>query len=115
MAKVSNNTICILDVGTLKTCVLVGEVTDAGLRYRGHGIADSKGSRKGGIVELDKATASIQRAVEQAEAAAEMLIERATLGIGGPHIRGITGSRDSSIGLRTREVYRDRGRPAVGI
>ena len=47
MAKVSDNTICILDVGSVKTCVLVGEVTDAGLRYRGHGICDSKGSRKG--------------------------------------------------------------------
>ena len=63
MGKVNENTICILDVGSTKTCVVVGEVTDAGLRYRGHGVADSRGSRKGVIVELDKATASIQRAV----------------------------------------------------
>src|SRR5256885_14687343 len=113
MAKVSDNTICILDVGSVKTCVLVGEATDAGLRYRGHGIADSKGSRKGVIVELDKATASIQRAVEQAEAAAEMPIERATIGIGGPHIRGFNSRGGISLGSRPREINRDDVRQAV--
>ncbi|HJX00286.1 MAG TPA: cell division protein FtsA [Terriglobales bacterium] len=113
MAKVSDNTICILDVGSVKTCVLVGEATDAGLRYRGHGIADSKGSRKGVIVELEKATASIQRAVEQAEAAAEMPIERATIGIGGPHIRGFNSRGGISLGSRPREINRDDVRQAV--
>jgi len=113
MAKVSDNTICILDVGSVKTCVLVGEATDAGLRYRGHGIADSKGSRKGVIVELEKATASIQRAVEQAEAAAEMPIERATIGIGGPHIRGFNSRGGFSLGSRPREINRDDVRQAV--
>ena len=113
MAKASDNTICILDVGSLKTCVLVGEVTEAGLRYRGHGIADSKGSRKGVIVELDKATSSIQRAVEQAEAAAQMPIERATIGIGGPHIRGFNSRGGISLGSRPREINRDDVRQAV--
>ena len=34
----------------LKTCALVAEITDNGLRYRGHGIAESRGSRKVRIV-----------------------------------------------------------------
>src|SRR5438045_7313249 len=113
MAKVSNNTICILDVGTTKTCVLVGEIIDAGLRYRGHGIADSRGTRKGVIVELDKATASIQKAVEQAEAATEMQIEHATVGIGGPHIRGFNSRGGIALGSRPREINRDDVRQAV--
>jgi len=113
MAKVTDNTICILDVGSTKTCVLVGEATDAGLRYRGHGIADSRGSRKGAIVELDKATASIQRAVEQAEAAAEIPIERATVGIGGPHIRGFNSRGGIALASRPREINRDDVRQAV--
>lgn len=113
MAKVTDNTVCILDVGSTKTCVLVGEITEAGLRYRGHGIADSRGSRKGVIVELDKATASIQRAVEQAEAAAEIPIERATVGIGGPHIRGFNSRGGISLGSRPREINRDDVRQAV--
>ena len=113
MAKVTDNTICILDVGSTKTCVLVGEVTDAGLRYRGHGIADSRGSRKGAIVELDKATASIQRAVEKAEAAAEIPIERATVGIGGPHVRGFNSRGGIALASRPREINRDDVRQAV--
>lgn len=113
MGKVNENTICILDVGSTKTCVVVGEVTDAGLRYRGHGVADSRGSRKGVIVELDKATASIQRAVEEAESTAQIPIERATIGIGGPHIRGFNSRGGIALGSRPREINRDDVRQAV--
>src|SRR5256885_10046378 len=56
-----------IDVGSAKTCALMVEMTDTGLRYRGHGVAESRGSRKGVIVELDKAVAAIQKAVEAAE------------------------------------------------
>ena len=42
-----------IDVGSAKTCALMAELSDAGLRYRGHGVADSRGSRKGVIVDLD--------------------------------------------------------------
>jgi cell division protein FtsA len=113
MAKVNDSTICILDVGSTKTCVLVGEITEGGLRYRGHGIADSRGSRKGAIVELERATASIQQAVEQAEAAAEMHIEHATVGIGGSHIRGFNSRGGITLGSRPREINRDDVRQAV--
>ena len=57
MGKQPENLVCVVDVGSAKTCALVAEVTDAGLRYRGHGLAESRGSRKGLIVELDKAVA----------------------------------------------------------
>ena len=64
------NLITVLDVGSAKTVALICEATDAGLRYRGHGMAESRGSRKGIIVELDKAVQSIHKAVEEAEKAA---------------------------------------------
>ena len=67
MANQYQHLIHVIDVGSAKTCVLVAEITDNGLRYRGHGVADSRGSRKGVITDLDKAVASIQKAVEQAE------------------------------------------------
>ena len=83
------------------------------MRYRGHGIADTRGSRKGVIVELDKAAVSIQRAVEQAEAAAELSIESATVGIGGPHIRGFNSRGGVTLGSRPREINRDDVRQTV--
>jgi len=67
MAHANEHLLTAIDVGSAKTCALVAEITDAGVRYRGHGIADSLGSRKGTIVDLEKAVASIQRAVEEAE------------------------------------------------
>jgi hypothetical protein len=67
MASQQGNFLTAIDVGSAKTCALMVEVTDGGLRYRGHGVAESRGSRKGVIVELDKAVAAIQKAVEAAE------------------------------------------------
>ena len=69
MANQYRHFITAIDVGSAKTCVLVAENNDNGLRYRGHGMTESRGSRKGVIVDLEKAVASIQKAVEQAEAA----------------------------------------------
>jgi len=66
-----------IDVGSAKTCALVAEITESGLRYRSHGIVDSLGSRKGVIVDLEKAISSIQRAVEEAEDGIGEPIERA--------------------------------------
>ncbi|HET9742388.1 MAG TPA: cell division protein FtsA [Terriglobales bacterium] len=111
--KAIDNTICILDVGSAKTCVIVADISDAGLRYRGHGIAESRGVRKGVIAELDKATASIQKAAEQAENTSDMPIERATVGIGGPHVRGINSRGGIVLGSRPREINRDDVRQAV--
>ncbi len=56
------NFITAIDVGSAKTTVLVAELSDNGLRYRGHGICQSRGLRKGVITELDKAVGSIQKA-----------------------------------------------------
>jgi cell division protein FtsA len=113
MANQQGNFLTAIDVGSAKTCALVGEVTDNGLRYRGHGVAESRGSRKGVIVELDKAIASIQKAVEAAEDAAGCAVEHAIVGIGGAHIRGINSHGGISLGTRPREIFRDEIKQAV--
>jgi len=113
MANQHANLLTAIDVGSAKTCALVAEVTSNGLRYRGHGVAESRGSRKGVIVDLEKAASSIQKAVEQAEDAAGVPIERALLGIGGAHIRGVNSHGGISFGTRAREIARDEIRSAV--
>lgn len=102
-----------IDVGSAKTCALVAEITEHGLRYRGHGAAESRGSRKGVIVELDKAVAAIQQAVEQAEDAAGAPIEHATVGVAGAHVRGVNSQGGITFGTRAREITRDEIRMAV--
>src|SRR6202166_1987262 len=102
-----------IDVGSDKTCALMAEFTDSGLRYRGHGVAESRGSRKGVIVELDKAVAAIQKAVEAAEDIAGAAVEHAIVGIGGVHVRGINSHGGISVGTRPREIGRDEIKQAV--
>ncbi|HEY8671552.1 MAG TPA: cell division protein FtsA [Terriglobales bacterium] len=112
MPNPNENFLTAIDVGSAKTCVLVAEVTENGLRYRGHGLSDSRGSRKGIIVDLEKAVASIQKAVEQAEDNAGIAIEHAFLGVAGSHVRGIN-THGGLIFSRPREIGRDEIRQAV--
>jgi len=107
------NLLTAIDVGSAKACVLVAEITPNGLRYRGHGVTESRGSRKGIIVDLEKAASSIQKAVEQAEDVAGIPIERALLGMGGAHIRGVNSHGGITFGTRVREIGRDEIRSAV--
>jgi cell division protein FtsA len=113
MGNQQQHFITAIDVGSAKTCVLVAEISDSGLRYRGHGVTESRGSRKGIIVDLDKAVASIQKAVEQAEDASGIPIERGLLGVAGSHVRGLNTHGGLSFGTRAREIARDEIRSAV--
>jgi len=113
MAKLNSNLLTAIDLGSAKTAVLVAETTEHGLRYRGHGLAESRGSRKGLIVDLEKAIVSVQRAVEQAENASGAPIENAIVGVAGSHVRGLNSHGGISIGARPREITRDDVRQAV--
>ncbi len=54
--------ITVLDAGSQKSIVLVAEVADGVLRYRGHGVEQSAGMRKGLIAELGPAAEAINLA-----------------------------------------------------
>src|SRR5438067_2652215 len=113
MANQYEHLLTAIDVGSAKTCALVAEVTDNGLRYRGHGVAESRGTRKGVIVDLEKAVGSIQKAVEQAEDSLGAPIERALVGVSGSHIRGLNSHGGITFGTRAREISREEIRAAV--
>src|ERR1700734_624464 len=113
MANQQGSFLTAIDVGSAKTCALMAEVTETGLRYRGHGVAESRGSRKGVIVELEKAVTAIQKAVEAAEDVAGAAVEHAIVGIGGAHVRGVNSHGGISRGTRPREIGRDEIKQAV--
>jgi cell division protein FtsA len=113
MSNQQGSFVTAIDVGSAKTCALMAEVSDSGLRYRGHGVAESRGSRKGVIVELDKAVAAIQKSVEAAEDIAGAPVENAIVGLGGAHVRGVNSHGGISLGTRPREIGRDEIKQAV--
>lgn len=108
-----HNLITVLDTGSAKTVALICEATDAGLRYRGHGMAESRGSRKGIIVELDKAVQSIHKAVEEAEKLAGLQVGNAVVSVAGSHIKGVTSRGGVTLSSRPRDVAREDIRAAV--
>jgi cell division protein FtsA len=113
MASGVENLITAIDVGSAKTTVLVAEAVDGTLRYRGHGITDSRGTRKGAIVDLEKATASIQKAVEHAEKIVGGAIGHAVVTVGGPMMRGLNSRGGVNLGQRPREITREDVRQSV--
>jgi cell division protein FtsA len=85
--------IAALDIGTTKTCALIGEVTDAGnVRILGSGIAPSRGVRKGVVTDVKETALAIVSAAEQAERVSGMAIGSVYVGIAGAHIQA-TNSR----------------------
>src|SRR5215471_6892294 len=111
--KDQTNTITVLDAGSAKTVALICETADSHLRYRGHAVVESRGSRKGVIVELDKSVQSIQRAVEEAEKAADCSVGNAVVAVGGWHVKGLTSRGGVTLGSRPRDVAREDIRAAV--
>src|ERR1700730_9226286 len=103
-----------LDMGSHKTCALVcqrAETEKVGVV--GLGVAESRGWRKGVIVNLDLAVLALKKAVEAAEAAAGVPIDSAYVGVAGPHIRGVNSQGALTLGSRSREVTREDIRKVI--
>jgi cell division protein FtsA len=100
-----------LDIGSTKTCALVCKPGESGrLEAAGLGVAESKGWRKGVIVNLDATVGSIKKAVEAAESASGLAVDSAYVGVGGAHIRGVNSRGGLNLGKamgHTREVNRE--------
>src|SRR6202020_1048159 len=108
-----DNLITVLDAGSSKSCVLVAELIDGVLRYRGHGIEVSRGMRRGVISDLGPAAKAINAAALTAERSAKAPIETAVVGIGGPHVRGMNSQGGISMGSRMKEITREDVRSAI--
>ncbi len=103
-----------LDVGTSKVCALVGEMLDDGsLDVVGIGVAESRGIRRGVIVNLEAAVESIKKAIEEAELMAGVEIDAVHLSMAGPHIKGFNSRGVIAVAGKSREITRDDVRRAI--
>jgi len=113
MSQKPDNMIVVLDVGSALTRMLVGDVNEGALRYRGHGVVESAGMRKGLIAELAPAARAVKSASDLAEQSARANIGECVVGVGGPHIRGLNTNGGFELSNRMREITRDDVRVAV--
>lgn len=105
-------TIVGIDVGSSKVCTLVGEVDEEGkTSIIGVGLSPSRGVRKGVVVNVAEATASIANSVAKAEHTSGYKIERAFVSLSGTHIsslnsRGVVGIARRERGITAEDVER---------
>ncbi|HLY40942.1 MAG TPA: cell division protein FtsA [Terracidiphilus sp.] len=113
MSEQQDNLIVVLDIGSAWTRVLAADLNEGALRYRGHGIVESAGMRKGLVSDLAPAAKAVKAAVERAEWVAQINIDECAVGVGGPHIRGLNTNGGFDLGNRMREITREDVRTAM--
>ncbi|MCE2680234.1 MAG: cell division protein FtsA [Burkholderiales bacterium] len=103
MSKEQKDLIVGLDIGTSKVVAVVAELLPDG-RYEviGMGQHESKGLKKGVVINIESTVASIQRALEEAELMADCKIRTVFTGIAGSHIQSFNSS--GMVAIKEREV-----------
>lgn len=103
MTRESKDLIVALDIGTSKIVAVVAQLR-AGGRFDvlGYGQHESRGLKKGVVVNIESTVQSIQAALEEAEAMADCKIRTVYTGIAGSHIRSISSS--GMVAIKDREV-----------
>jgi cell division protein FtsA len=103
-----------LDVGTSRVTAVVGESMDDGtLDVVGIGVAESRGIKRGVVVNVDAAVDSIKKAIEEAELMAGVEIDSVHLALSGPHIKGFNSRGVIAVAGKNREITRDDVRRAI--
>jgi len=103
MSRDIKDLIVALDIGTSKVVAVVAEILPEGrFEVLGLGQHESRGMRKGVVVNIETTVSSIQRALEEAELMADCKIRDVYTGIAGSHInsfnsRGMVAVRDKEV------------------
>ena len=103
MARETKNLVVALDIGTSKVAALVAELRpDGTIDILGMGAHESKGLKKGVVVNIESTVNAVQRALEEAELMADCKIASAFTGIAGSHIKSFNST--GMVAIKDREV-----------
>lgn len=96
-----------IDVGSTAVTVVIGTPTSDGLTVLGCGQAPHGGAPRGVVAKLEETSRAVRAAAEEAEAMADIRVERAVIGVGGPPIVGLHASSSVPITDRQQTVTAD--------
>ena len=103
MTRDIKDLIVALDIGTSKVVAVVAEILPEGrFEVLGLGQHESRGMRKGVVVNIETTVNSIQRALEEAELMADCKIRDVYTGIAGSHIRSFNST--GMVAIKDKEV-----------
>ncbi|OQX99412.1 MAG: cell division protein FtsA [Bacteroidetes bacterium 4572_117] len=97
--------IAAIDIGTTKIVAIIGAVSDAGkVKVLGMGKSASQGVKRGVVLNIEEAAASIQEAVEQAEKESGYKFHDVYVGIAGQHIKSMKNRHSKYIQSKDSEI-----------
>ncbi|MDQ5877710.1 MAG: cell division protein FtsA [Pseudomonadota bacterium] len=103
MSRETKDLIVGLDIGTSKIVALVAEVSAEGrLNVIGIGSQESKGLKKGVVVNIEETVAAISRVVQEVELMADCKVKDVYTGIAGSHIRSF--NSNGMVAIKDKEV-----------
>ena len=103
MSRESKEIIVGLDIGTTKVVALVAEVSpDDRLNIIGMGSQDSRGLKKGVVVNIEDTVATISRVIQEVELMADCKVKDVYTGIAGSHIKSF--NSDGMVAIKDKEV-----------
>ena len=103
MSRETKDLIVALDIGTSKVIAIVAErFPDNRIEIIGMGNQESRGLKKGVVVNIEATVHSIQRALQEAELMADCKISSVYAGIAGSHVRSFNST--GLVPIKDREV-----------
>lgn len=97
-----------IDIGTKSVTCIIGEITeDRKIEIIGIGTADSRGLRKGVVVNLEATVDAIKKSQEEAELMAGVEIDSGFIGISGAHIKSFNSRGVIAVSGKNREISRE--------
>jgi cell division protein FtsA len=103
MGRDSKELIVGLDIGTSKVVALVAEITQEGrFNVIGIGSQESKGMRKGVVVNIEETVATISRVLQEVELMADCKVKDVYTGIAGSHIKSF--NSNGMVAIKDKEV-----------
>ena len=108
-----DKTIVGLDIGSTKICTLIAAARNGSMESVGFGKVDSKGLKKGVVVNLEATVEAIKRSVHEAEIMAGSEVDEVFVGLAGPHIRSFNSKGAIPISNQSREITREDVRRVI--
>src|SRR5689334_23883689 len=86
---------------------------EGGLDIIGIGLADSRGIRRGVVVNLEAAVESIKKDIDEAELTAGVEIDTVHLGLSGAHVKAFNSRGEVTVTGKNRENIREDDSHAI--
>jgi cell division protein FtsA len=84
-----SDTVLAIDIGSTKICAIIAEIGGDKVQILGHGIAKSQGIKKGAITNIELASKSIKKAINDAKRIAGSNITSATVSISNAYAKSL--------------------------